>query len=53
MFPHPSSASVSFASLNDPCVTASRVAAFDADGVIFRPTPKALNTSDSSGLPTR
>ena len=53
MFPHPSSASVSFASLNDPCVTASRVAAFDADGVIFRSTPKALNTSDSSGLPTR
>ena len=53
MFPHPSSASVSFASLNDPCVTASRVAAFDADGGIFCSTPKALNTSDSSGLPTR
>src|SRR5574344_50613 len=51
--PHPSSASVSFASLNDPCVTARRVTTDDAHGVIFRFTPKALNTSDVSGLPTR
>ena len=51
--PHPSSESVSTASLNDPCVTARRVATDDAHGVIFRSTPKALNTSDSPGLPTR
>ena len=44
---------LNIASLNDPCVTESRVATDDAHGVIFRSTPNALNTSDSPGLPTR
>ena len=39
--PHPTSASVSAASLNDPSETASRVATDDAHGVIFRSTPNA------------
>ena len=53
MSPHPSRRSVSFASRNDPSETASRVTSSDAHGVIFRSTPKALNTSDDSGFPTR
>ena len=53
ILPHPSSASVSDASLKDPSVTASLVATDDAKGVIFRSTPKARSASHASGLPTR
>ena len=53
ILPQPRMLRDSAASLNDPHVTAILVATSDAPGVIFHPTPKVLNTSDSSGQLTR
>ncbi len=43
---------VSRAFLNKPSVAARRETTEEAQRVIFRSTPNALNTSDGSGFPT-
>ena len=40
-------------SSKEPSVAARRVVVSDANGVIFRSMPKALNASNASGFPTR